>query len=32
VLGTLLSRPRAFAEAVNLAICGYHFRRIAASM
>jgi radical SAM superfamily enzyme YgiQ (UPF0313 family) len=32
VIGTLVSKPRAFAEAVNLAICGYHFRRIAASL
>jgi radical SAM superfamily enzyme YgiQ (UPF0313 family) len=32
LIHTLASKPRAFAEAVNLAICGYHFRRIAAAM
>lgn len=28
LLWTLLRRPRAFPLAVNLAICGYHFRRV----
>lgn len=32
IIQTLVSKPRSFAQTVQLAICGYHFRRIAAGM
>jgi len=32
LLKTLLFYPRAFAEAMNLAVMGYHFRKIAATL
>jgi radical SAM superfamily enzyme YgiQ (UPF0313 family) len=31
-VGTLIRRPRQFPEAIELAILGYHFRRVAKSM
>jgi hypothetical protein len=31
-LGTLLRRPRQFPMAIELAIMGYHFRRVAQSL
>jgi hypothetical protein len=31
-LGTLIRRPRQFPHAIELAILGYHFRRVANSL